>query len=58
MSRVPTPVEITSQRLNWLAAVEGFEPVRVVFEPVCFNKYKAEHVVATKMIMCERRARL
>src|SRR5829696_5233490 len=25
MSRVPTPVEITPQRLNWLAGVAGFE---------------------------------
>src|SRR5215211_346479 len=25
MSRVPTPVEITPQRLNWLAGVTGFE---------------------------------
>jgi len=25
MSRVPTPVEITKQRLNWLAGVAGFE---------------------------------
>jgi hypothetical protein len=34
MSALPTQREITAQRPRWLAALEGFEPVCVDFEPV------------------------
>jgi hypothetical protein len=29
--------EITARRPHWLAALEGFEPVCVDFEPVCWR---------------------